>query len=234
MDINIFLAFGAGFLSFLSPCTLPLYPVFLSYITGIFIDQIKDNNGLIQRRAWLHTFFFLIGFSIIFIALGLSTSFIGNLFFRYNDIIRQIGAILIILFGLIVLGILRLSFLEKDKKISFKQRPSGYVGSVIIGMGFAAGWTPCTGPILAAVIALGLTHPGAGLFYMLFYVLGFAVPFVAFSFFIGRLNWVRKYHVKLTKIGGSLMIVLGVFLYFDWMSKLSSYLSYLFGGYTGL
>lgn len=137
---------------------------------------------------------------MIFLALGLSTSAAGSLFFKYNELIREIGAILIIFFGLVVLVFLKSSFLMKDRKFSFRQRPSGYIGSVLIDMGAAAGWTPCTGPILASVIALGITHPGQGLFYMLFYVLGFAVSFVVFAFFIGRLNGIKKYHLKLTKI----------------------------------
>lgn len=234
MDINIFLAFGAGFLSFISPCTLPLFPVFLSYITGISVDELKENNGLLKRRAWVHTLFFLAGFSVIFIALGLSASVIGHLFYQYNNVIRQVGAILIVFFGLVVLDVLRPSFLMQDKKIRFKERPSGYLGSILIGMGFAAGWTPCTGPILAAVIALGLTHPGQGLFYMLFYILGFSVPFVIFAFLIGKMSWIRTYNQHVLKIGGSLMILLGVMLYFDWMGKLSALLSGFFGGFTGL
>jgi len=233
MDLTVFLAFGAGFLSFISPCSLPLYPVFLSYITGVSVDELKENNGFIKKRAFLHTFFFLLGFSVIFLALGLSTSALGNLFFKYNAVIRQAGAILIIFFGLVVLGFFKPAFLLKDRKVTFRERPSGYAGSILIGMGTAAGWTPCTGPILASVIALSVSHPGQGLIYMLFYVLGFAVPFVIFAFFIGRFNGIKKYHLKLTKTGGALMIVVGVFLYFDWMSKLSSYLTQLFGGFTG-
>ncbi|MFC7394503.1 cytochrome c biogenesis CcdA family protein [Scopulibacillus cellulosilyticus] len=233
-NVNIFLAFGAGILSFISPCSLPLYPAYLSYITGVSVDKLKENNGMLERRAWLHTLFFLIGFSIIFIALGLSSSFIGNLFFQYGHAIRQIGAILIIFFGVVVVGWLKPSFLMKDKKITFRERPAGYLGSIVIGMGFAAGWTPCTGPILAAVIALGVTHPGEGLFYMIAYVLGFAVPFIIFSFFIGRMNWIKKYSGKVTKIGGYIMIIMGVFLYFNWMTKITSFLvGRVFGGFTG-
>ncbi|MBM7644940.1 cytochrome c-type biogenesis protein [Scopulibacillus daqui] len=234
-NVNIFIAFGAGLLSFVSPCSLPLYPAYLSYITGISVDELKENNGLLQRRAWLHTLFFLAGFSLIFIALGLSSSFIGGLFHQFGDVIRQAGAILIIFFGVVVVGWLKPSFLMKDRKISFRERPSGFLGSMIIGMGFAAGWTPCTGPILAAVIALGVTHPSEGLFYMMAYVLGFAVPFIIFSFFIGRMHWIKTYSGKVTKIGGYIMIVMGIFLYFNWMTKITSFLvGRVFGGFTGL
>jgi cytochrome c-type biogenesis protein len=233
-DLNLFLAFGAGVLSFISPCCLPLYPAFLSYITGVSVDELKENNGILKRRAMLHTMFFLLGFSIIFIVLGFSTSLIGSFFIRYSELIRQIGAILIVVFGLIVIGAFQPHFLMKDHKITFRNRPSGYFGSSLIGMGFAAGWTPCTGPILAAVIALGVSNPSAGLFYMIAYTLGFSVPFFLMAFFIGKMKWIKKYNRKIIKIGGYLMIFMGVFLYFGWMTRLTSFLSSrFFDGFTG-
>jgi cytochrome c-type biogenesis protein len=233
-DINVLLAFGAGFLSFISPCCLPLYPGFLSYITGVSIDELNEKNGMMQKRSILHTTFFLLGFSIIFIALGLSTSLIGNLFYQYNDLIRQIGAILIVFLGLVVIGLLQPKLLMKDKKFTFKNKPSGYLGSSLIGMGFAAGWTPCTGPILAAVIALGITNPSQGFLYMIAYTLGFSVPFFIMALFVGKLNWVKKYNHVFIKIGGYMMIFIGVFLYMDWMTKIISFLTNSwFGGFTG-
>lgn len=232
-DVNIFLAFGAGFLSFISPCCLPLYPAFLSYITGVSVTELKEENAMLQKRTMLHTIFFLIGFSSIFIMLGMSTSLIGKFFVQYNDLIRQIGAILIVFFGFVIVGILKPEFLMKDRKIAFKNRPSGYIGSTIIGMGFAAGWTPCTGPILAAVIALSVSNPGSGMMYMIAYTLGFAIPFFILSFFLGRMQWIKKHSVKIIKIGGYVMIVMGIFLFFDWMTKITTYLISIFGGFTG-
>lgn len=149
-DLNYFLAFGAGFLSFISPCCLPLYPAFLSYITGVSIDEVKSEKVMLRRRSLLHTLFFLIGFSLIFIAIGFGTSFVGKFFIEYQDAIRQIGAILIIFFGFMILGVFQPSFLMGEKRLQFKNRPAGFFGSILIGMGFAAGWTPCTGPILSA------------------------------------------------------------------------------------
>ncbi|OEH94063.1 cytochrome c biogenesis CcdA family protein [Bacillus solimangrovi] len=232
-EVNVFLAFGAGFLSFISPCCLPLYPAFLSYITGVSVSELKNENAMLQRRAMLHTLFFLIGFSIIFLVLGMSTTLIGSIFIQYDDLIRQVGAILIIFFGFVVVGILKPDFLMKDRKVKFQNRPSGYFGSVLIGLGFAAGWTPCTGPILAAVLAMSVSDPGSGLFYMGAYTLGFAIPFFVMSFFIGRMQWIRKNNHKIVQIGGYLMIVMGVFLFFDWMTKISSYFINIFGGFTG-
>jgi cytochrome c-type biogenesis protein len=233
-DLNIWLAFGAGLLSFISPCCLPLYPAFLSYITGISVKELKEDQGMFRKRALLHTTFFLFGFSIIFIVLGLSTTIIGDLFVEYQTLLRQIGAIIIVFFGLVVMGFLTPSFLMQDKKMKFQTRPSGYLGSVLIGIGFAAGWTPCTGPILAGVIALGVSNPAASLVYMVAYVLGFAVPFFILSFFLDKLKPIKKFNRQFLKIGGALMIVMGVFLYFDWMTKITSFLvNRVFGGFQG-
>jgi len=233
-DVNVLLAFAAGFLSFISPCCLPLYPAFLSYITGMSVGEIKSENAMLQKRSMLHTLFFLVGFSIIFIALGFATSVIGQVFSQYGDLIRQIGAIFIVVFGLMVVGLFQPKWLMKDRKFEFKNRPAGYFGTVLIGMAFAAGWTPCTGPILASVILLAGSNPGSGMLYMIAYILGFAIPFFILSFFVGKMQWIRKNNVKIMKIGGYIMIVMGVVLYFDWMTRIIAFLSPLFGGFTGL
>ena len=232
-DLNLFIAMGAGFLSFISPCCLPLYPAFLSYITGMSVGELKSDNGMLQRRSLMHTIFFLIGFSIIFVAIGFGTSFIGSFFIEYQDLIRQIGAIFIVFFGFIIIGFINPTFMMKDHRFEFKNRPSGFIGSTLIGMSFAAGWTPCTGPILMSVILLAGSNPESGIVYMLAYSLGFAIPFLLLSFFIGRMNWIRKHNVKIMKIGGYIMIIMGIFLFFDWMTAIISLLTALFGGFTG-
>jgi cytochrome c-type biogenesis protein len=232
-DVNIFIALGAGFLSFISPCCLPLYPAFLSYITGMSVGELKEENAMLQRRSMLHTLFFLLGFCIIFIALGFGSSFIGNFFREYNDLIRQIGAIFIVIFGLMVIGVFKPEALMKERRLEFKNRPGGYLGSVLIGLAFAAGWTPCTGPILMSVWALAASNPGSGLVYMIAYSLGFAIPFFVLSFFIGKMQWIRRNNVKIMKIGGYLMIVMGVVLFFDWMTQIISIFTALFGGFKG-
>lgn len=232
-DINILLAFGAGVLSFISPCTLPLYPAFLSYITGMSLDEIKNEKGMMRKRAILHTLSFLIGFSIIFIVLGFSATLTERLFLQYQDLIRQVGAILIVIFGLMIVGLLQVNFLMKDHKIQFKNRPSGYIGSALIGFAFAAGWSPCMGPILAAILALVSTNPGMGVSYMLSYYLGFAIPFFVLSFFISKLDWIRKNSGKIMKIGGYVMIAVGILLFFDGMTLIVRILEPIFGGFTG-
>lgn len=232
-QLNLLLAFGAGLLSFLSPCSLPLYPAFLSYVTGKSFNELKEEKGILRRKSLIHTLLFLLGFSIIFMALGFSTSFIGQIFIQYKEFLRQIGAIIMVFFGLVILGFFKIDILQSEKKIHFKKRPKGYFGSVLIGMGFAAGWTPCTGPILAGVIALGVSDPGKGMLYMLFYVLGFSIPFLIMSLFIGKMKFLQRKNGLFMKIGGAIMIVMGVLLYFDMMTKIIAFLTPIFGGFTG-
>lgn len=230
-EINIFVAFMAGFLSFISPCVLPLFPAFLSYITGMSVNELKEDNKMLSRRSILHTIFFLLGFSTVFIMLGFTASMISEFLLTYQDMIRQIGAILIIFFGLVIVGVLNFEFLMKDRSISFKNRPAGFFGSFIIGMAFSMGWTPCMGPILMVVLTLAATQPQLGMVMMISYTLGFAIPFLVLSFFVGRLKWIRKNSQLLVKIGGYIMIFVGIALFFDWMTKLTSFLASLFGFY---
>jgi len=120
-QLSLLLAFGAGLLSFISPCSLPLYPAFLSYVTGVSLNELKTDKGIINRKALTHTILFLLGFSIIFMALGFSTSFIGTIFIQYQDLLRQIGAIIMVFFGLVSIGLLKFDFLLSEKKVQFKE-----------------------------------------------------------------------------------------------------------------
>lgn len=232
-DLTLWLVFGAGLLSFISPCCLPLYPTFLSYITGVSVKDLKEGRGLLQKRALLHTVFFIIGFSIIFIALGLSASLIGNLFVENQDLIRQLGGVLVAVFGLMMLGVFNPKLLMKNYRFEQRQKPVGYLGSVLVGITYAAGWTPCVGPILAAVITLGVSNPGQALIYTVVYSLGFAIPFFIMAFFIGRLKWLMKYSNIMMKIGGVLMIVTGILLYTNKMTDITLALIRLYGGFKG-
>lgn len=232
-DLNLFISFGAGLLNFISPCTLPLYPAFISYITGMSIDELKSDKKVIRKSGMLHTIMFLLGFSIIFIFLGFSSSIVGTFFIQFQDLLRQIGAIFIVIFGLMIIGIFTPKVLMKEKKLQFKKRPAGYVGTFLIGLAFAAGWTPCTGPITGAVFMMASQNTGSGVWYMLAYVLGFAIPFFILSLFITRISWIQKHNGVITKIGGYLMIALGILLFFDGLTYIIIWLSPFFGGFMG-
>ncbi|MCG1008789.1 sulfite exporter TauE/SafE family protein [Salinicoccus sp. ID82-1] len=230
-EVTFLLAFGAGVLSFVSPCVLPVFPAFISYITGMSYNEVESQK--FNFRAILHTLFFLIGFSLIYIALGFGTAFFGGLLIDHSNLIRQLGAILIVIFGLIVTGVLNFDFLMKDRKVQFKNRPSGFVGSILIGMAFGAGWTPCNGPIIGAIFAMSATEPNNALMLMVVYCLGFAVPFFTLSFFVSRTRWMLKYSNRIMKAGGIVMILMGILLYFDGLTQIIIWLQPLFGDFQG-
>lgn len=230
-EVTFLLAFGAGVLSFISPCVLPVFPAFVSYITGMSYNEVENQK--FNARAIFHTLFFLIGFSLIYIALGFGTSFFGGIFIEYGNLIRQIGAILIIVFGLIITGVLRFDFLMKDRKVNFKNRPAGFLGSILIGMAFAAGWTPCNGPIIGTIFAMSATEPNNALMLMVVYCLGFGVPFFVLSFFVSKTRWMLKYSNAIMKGGGIVMILMGILLYFDGLTQIIIWLQPLFGDFQG-
>lgn len=233
VDLTVWLAFGAGFLSFISPCCLPLYPSYLSYVTGMSVQQVQTGKTLFQRQALLHTLFFILGFSVIFFALGLSASLVGHLFSSNQTLIRKLGGLLVAVMGLIMIGLFKPGLFMREKRFHFQNRPLGYIGSILVGITYAAGWTPCVGPILTAILAVGVTRPEQALIYTLFYSLGFALPFFAMAFFIGKLKWMMRYSNMAMKIGGGLMVLTGILLYTGQMSKITIFLIQLYGGFTG-
>ncbi|TFE02906.1 cytochrome c biogenesis CcdA family protein [Jeotgalibacillus salarius] len=232
-DLNIFFAFGAGFLSFISPCVLPLYPAFLSYITGMSVEDLSKGKGMRQKTSLLHTLFFLLGFLLVFLGLAFTSTWIADIFNQYQNVIRQVGAILIVVFGLVIVGVFSPDFLMKERRLNFKNRPSGYAGSLLIGLAFAAGWTPCMGPILGAVFTMSASNPGSGFPYMIAYFLGFALPFFILSFFLGKMNWIKKRSVLIMKVGGWVMIAMGIILFFDGLTWIINLMLPIFGDFTG-
>lgn len=234
-EVTIWLAFLAGVLSFVSPCMLPLYPSYLSYITGVSVEQIQQGGAGIwrQRHAMLHTLSFILGFSVIFFALGLSASLIGQLFLQYQTWLQIIGGAVIVLMGLLMMGLFNNSWLMQERRFQFRNRPIGYIGSMLIGVTFAAGWTPCIGPILTAVLMLGATNPSQGVWMIAVYVLGFALPFFLMSFFLGKLKVLLRHTQALMRIGGAMMILVGILLMTDQMSRITVWLIKLYGGFSG-
>ncbi|MFJ7736203.1 cytochrome c biogenesis CcdA family protein [Lysinibacillus sp. NPDC097287] len=232
-DVNLFFAFGAGLLSFISPCVLPLYPAFLSYITGLTIGEIQEEHMAKRKTAVFHTLSFLLGFSLIYIFLGFSATVLGEFFLNYGELFRQFGAIFMVLFGFMTLGIWKPEFLMKEHRVNIQNRPAGYVGSVVIGFAFAAGWTPCAGPILGAILLMVSQNSGNGMGYMAAYILGFSIPFFTLSFFVSKLAIVKKYSQAFMKVGGVIMIVVGLLLFFDQMTIFNRLLAPIFGDFIG-
>jgi len=224
--MSVWIAFWAGLASFISPCCLPLYPSYISFITGVSVNRLKteQNTREVRMRVMSHTFFFVLGFSVVFYALSYGASLVGDLFVDYKDLIRQISAILILVMGLFLVGLFQPQFLMKERKFQFKFKPAGYIGSFIFGIGFSAGWSPCVGPILTAIIGLAATEPNAWLRLITAYTIGFAVPFFIFAFFIGSTRWILKYSNRLMKIGGVIMILMAILLFTDQMSRITIWL----------
>lgn len=225
-EINIGIAFLAGLISFVSPCCLPLYPSYLSYITGVSVSRLKEETTREVRFLTVsHTLFFIIGFSIVFYTLGFGAGAIGDYFTQYQRLISQLSGILVIVMGLFLLGIFQPQFLMKERKLQFKWKPAGYLGTLLIGIGFAAGWSPCIGPILQVIISMALTDPSSWFKLITAYTLGFAVPFVVFSFFLGSVKSLLKYSNRVMKIGGAFMILMGVLLYTEKMTQITIWLN---------
>jgi len=221
-DVSYPLAFLAGFLSFLSPCILPLIPSYVSYMTGAsFEDMRTGDRGKIRKLTIINSLAFIFGFSFIFISLGASSSAIGGLFLQYQDALRIGGGVLIILFGLYIMGVLNIKFLSQERKLHLRGKPSGYLGSFFIGMTFAAGWTPCIGPILGSILLYASTTGSIsyGFNLLLVYSIGLGLPFfitaIAINAFLSRLTAIQRYMRAIIILSGLLLIAFGLLLLTD-------------------
>ncbi|WP_226668158.1 cytochrome c biogenesis CcdA family protein [Metabacillus litoralis] len=220
-NVTFLLAFSGGLLAFISPCCLPLYPSFISYITGMSVSELKGEKTNVHRKTILiHSVFFSIGFSVIYYILGFSMSGVGSFFKDYQDLIRMLGGIFIVLMGLFMLEIFQPKFMLKDTR-SQKKRKIGYLNSFLIGLGFAAGWTPCIGPIFGVIMYTSALNPSQAMINITGYSLGFCLPFIIMAFFISKTKFILKYSRILMKTGGIVMIVLGILLYFNQMTYIT-------------
>lgn len=226
-ELNIWIAFGAGIASFISPCTLPLYPSYLSYITGMSVSQLssKDSTREVRKKTMTHTFFFLLGLSIVYYIFGFAAGMIADIFILYSDLIRKIAAILFVVMGLFLVGLFKPKFMMRDTRKHVSVKSASYLSSFLVGIGFAAGWSPCIGPILGAIIALAASEQGVWLQLTTSYVIGFAVPFFALAFFVGSFRSLLKYSERIMKIGGGIMIVIGILLFTGHWTKLAAWLN---------
>lgn len=233
MDVNIWVALWAGVVSFVSPCTLPLYPSYISYITGISVSTLQtEATREIRVKTMMHTLFFILGFSVVYYTMGATANVIAEFFVKQRTLIQQIAGIFIIVMGLIMLGIFKPQLLMREWKPRVKKR-AGYFGTLLIGIGFAAGWSPCVGPILGVIISLAASEPGSWFPLITAYTVGFAVPFFAMAFFIGSTRWIQKYSNTIMKVGGAIMIGVGILLYTEQLQKISVWLQQYTPGWMG-
>lgn len=235
--VSVWLAFAAGILSFVSPCTLPLFPSYLGYISGISFNELADGRSFARAdrvRAFLHAVCFCIGLSVLFVLLGLVSTTVGRFFLEYKSTVRLIGGIVVILMGLFSAGVISNRWLLRERRLHLPAvRPLGYLGSVLVGIGFAAGWTPCVGPILSTVLVLTAANPDVGAWYMVVYAVGFAVPFLFFALTLTSLRPLFRYTGIIARVGGWLMVVMGVLLVSDKLTFLTIWIQQT-TGFTGI
>jgi cytochrome c-type biogenesis protein len=234
-QISGMIAFSAGLLSFASPCVLPLVPSYITYITGVSFKELTDVEAR-SRLRWatmFHSLFFIMGFSLIFILMGASASYLGQLLAQYQYWIMKAGGVLIILLGIHFTGIINIPFLQMEKRFEMRRKPLGYLGSFLVGVAFAAGWTPCIGPILSTILIYASTSKSftTGILLLTYYSIGLGVPFflssLAFNSFLSAFDKIKRYMRVITLISGLFLIAIGILFLTDTFSEINSYLNAL-------
>lgn len=226
-------AFVAGLISFLSPCVLPLVPGYVSLISGAGVEELKSNDSQLFRKVMLNSVAFIIGFSIVFVALGAISTEVGQLLRFYKSMLARVAGVIIIVFGLHLTGIFRIKALYTDARLHSVKGGSTPWGAFVIGFAFAFGWTPCVGPILAVILGFAAAQDSVmkGIFLLAIYSLGLAVPFLLTSLGIERFlkfySRFRSHMHALEVASGALLIVLGGLLVFGRFTLLASYFSFL-------
>lgn len=229
-SLGVAVAFSAGLFSFLSPCVLPLFPSYLSFVTGMSVSDLSaDLTSAARRRVLLHSIAFVVGFSVIFVSLGASFSAASAFLLDYRDWIRRIGGVLIVVFGLYIAGLLRIGIFGRTQQLQLPEKPAGYVGSFIVGVTFAIGWTPCVGPILGAILSLAGTaetvQRGVGL--LVAYSAGLGVPFllsaVALGAFLKFFKRYRPFIPIVERFAGVLLVAVGVLVFTNYYLVLNSW-----------
>jgi len=237
-NITFIGAFIAGLLSFLSPCVFPLIPSYITYITGLsFADlQAEHPTHKVRQQTIVHSLLFIAGFTTVFVLLGASATFIGGFLDQYRDVVRKVGGILILTFGIHITGLIPIKMLLGEKRVTVHRKPAGYAGSFLVGLAFAAGWTPCIGPILGSILAVATTEETVyhGIALLLIYSLGLGLPFflasLAMHQFLVFFNRFKKYIRIFEIITGVFLIIIGVLIFTNYLAVLAKYTNILFGG----
>ena len=231
-NVSLIAAFGAGFLSFISPCVLPLIPGYLSFVSGVSLEEMKDDTAVAARRQVIVTSVaFVLGFSLVFIALGASASAIGKFLFRNSTILTRVAGALVIIFGLHTMGVFRLPFLETEKRLQAGSKPKTLLGAVMVGMAFGFGWTPCIGPILSGILTLAGSKETVweGVVMLAVYSLGLGIPFLLASLAINKFFAVsarlRRHYHAIEVTSGVLLVGIGLLLFTDQMTVITRFLT---------
>ena len=223
---GLVVAFTAGLLSFLSPCVLPLIPSYVTFITGMSLDEVRASRTAVLT----HSLLFIAGFTLIFLALGATATTLGLVLTQYRGWIARIGGALIILFGLYLLGVFNLGAFARERRVHIADKPMGYLGTILVGVAFGAGWTPCIGPILGSILLYTSTAADLrrGLLLLFTYSMGLALPFLASALavnhFLAAFARVRTKLLWVNRTAGLLMIVAGLLLVTNYFTILASLL----------
>ncbi len=235
MSLNGIIAFSSGILSFFAPCVLPLVPSYLIFISRVTINNFDELKTLKYRRSmFLHAVIFVLGFSFVFVSLGLSSSMIGYFLSTYQTYILRIGGVILIVMGLFYLNIIKIPLLDQEKIIHLKEKPIGIFGTFFVGVTFSLGWSPCIGPVLSSILIIASTEESLwrGVYLLSMYSLGLAVPFLISAILFNRLLGLLKrygYVVKYTvKVMGVLLIAIGFLLITGYFNRASQWLGQLF------
>jgi cytochrome c-type biogenesis protein len=234
-NVSAFAAFSAGLISFLSPCVLPLVPGYISMISGFSLDQLKtkENDTSLFRIVLLNSIMFIVGFSITFILLGASASWIGQILASRMSLLRQLAGLVLIVFGIHLTGLFKINFLYRDKRFHNVEKPRGFLGALVLGLAFAFGWTPCIGPILAGILTIASTKENVteGMFLLAVYSAGLGIPFlltsVALNQFLGFYSRFKKHFHAVEVVSGALVIAIGVLIMTGSLTRLATYFTFL-------
>ena len=231
-NVTLLAAFAAGFLSFVSPCVLPLIPGYISFVSGISVDEMRADTAPSTSRlqVFLTSLAFVIGFSIVFVALGASATAIGKFMFAKLPLLSKIAGVILIVFGLHTMGVFRLAFLETEKRVHSQRKPAGPLGAMLVGIAFAFGWTPCIGPILGGILAIAGSKNTVSEWITLLavYSLGLGIPFLltslAINQFFSAAKRIRKHYHAVEVTSGVLLIAIGVLIVTGQLTIITRYL----------
>jgi cytochrome c-type biogenesis protein len=232
-EVTVLTSFIAGFLSFISPCVLPLIPGYISFISGLTLEEMQGTamTNTSRSRVLAASIAFVLGFTVVFVAAGASATAIGRFLHEYAPIVEKIAGTLLIVFGLHMMGVFRIRLLENDKRIHTRKKPAGPIGAFLVGTAFAFAWTPCIGPILGGILAMASSRNsvGEGMQMLAAYSLGLGVPFlltsVAIDRFFAAAARIRRHYRLIELISGGLLIVVGLLIFFDQFTIIVKYLT---------
>jgi len=238
-EVSLFAAFIAGILSFISPCVLPLIPGYLSFVSGVTLEEMRAPEASVpittsdskRRRAVIMSLAFVLGFSIVFVALGATATAVGTLLMDHIQLLSKIAGAVIILFGLHMMGVLKIGWLYNEKRVQTNKKPAGFFGAILVGIAFAFGWTPCIGPILSAILLVASTQEtiGEGVQLLASYSAGLGVPFIATSLainqFLAASARIRKHYHTIEVVSGILMVIVGVLIFTNKFTVIARFLT---------